>query len=72
MGKVGQGQAYRVLRMDKRVKVRIGNRKVMDMKQGSWKQKWDKGEQGSEFWYGVTQSVTEGRTPVRSMQGVTL
>ena len=27
--------------MDQRVKVRIGNREVMDMKQGSWKRIWD-------------------------------
>ena len=37
--------------MDQRVKVRIENRKVMNMKQGSL----DKGKQGSEFQYGVTQ-----------------
>ena len=30
----GQGQAYGVLKIDQRVKVRIGNRKVMEMKQG--------------------------------------
>ena len=34
-GKVGQGQAYGVPRMESRVKVRMENRKVMDMKQGS-------------------------------------
>ena len=44
--------------MDQRVMVRMGNRKVIDTKQGSWKQIWDEGKQGSEFWYGVTQSVT--------------
>ena len=38
-GKVGQGWAYGVLRTDRRVKVRIENRKVMDTKQGSWKRK---------------------------------
>ena len=32
MGKVGQGWAYGVPRMDQRVKVRMENRKVMDMK----------------------------------------
>ena len=32
--------------MDQRVKIRMENRKVMDMKQGSWKQTWDKGETG--------------------------
>ena len=58
MGKVRQGRAYGVLRNRSRVKVRMENRKVMDMKQGSWKRKWDKGEQGSEFRYGVTWSVT--------------
>ena len=57
-GKVRQGWTYRVLRTDRRVKVRIGSRKVMDTKQGSWKRKWDKGEQGLEFWYSVAQSVT--------------
>ena len=36
-GKVRQGQAYGVPRTDQRVKVRMGNRKVMDTKQGSWK-----------------------------------
>ena len=41
--------------MDQRVKVRIGNRKVMDTKQGSLEMKMG---QGSEFRYGVTQSVT--------------
>ena len=45
-GKVGQGWAYGVLRMDQRVKVRIENRKVIDTKQWSWKQKWDKGGTG--------------------------
>ena len=39
--------------MDRRVEVRIEDRKVMDTKQGSWKRKWDKGEQGSEFRYRV-------------------
>ena len=58
MGKVRQGQAYRVPRMESRVKVRMENRKVMDMKQGSWKQELDKGEQGSEFQYSVARSVT--------------
>ena len=43
MGKVGQGQTYGVPRTDQWVKVRMENRKVIDMKQGSWKQKWDKG-----------------------------
>ena len=32
MGRVGQGQAYRVLRTESRVKVGMENRKVMDMK----------------------------------------
>ena len=31
-GKVGQGQASGVLRMESRVKVRMENRKVMDMR----------------------------------------
>ena len=35
MGKVRQGRVYEVLRMESRVKVRIENRKVTDMKQGS-------------------------------------
>ena len=56
--KVRQGQAYRVPRMESRVKVRMENRKVMDMEQGSWKQTWVKGEQRSEYQYGVAQSVT--------------
>ena len=30
--------------MDQRVKVRMGNRKVVDTKQGSWKRKWDEGK----------------------------
>ena len=34
-GEDGQGWAYGVLKMDQRVKVRIGNRKVIEMKQGS-------------------------------------
>ena len=50
MGKVGQGRAYGVLRMESRIKVRMENRKVRDVKQGSGKRKWNKGEQGSEFW----------------------
>ena len=32
MGKVGQGRAYRVPNTESRVKVRMENRKVMDMK----------------------------------------
>ena len=32
---VREGQGYRVPKMDQRVKVRMGNRKVMDTKQGS-------------------------------------
>ena len=43
---------------DQRVKVRMENRKVMDTKQGSWKRKQDKGEQGLKFRYGVSWSVT--------------
>ena len=31
--------------MDQRVKVRMENRKVMDTKQGSWKQKQGKGNE---------------------------
>ena len=34
------------------------NRKVMDMKYGSWKQTWVKGEQGLEFRYSVARSIT--------------
>ena len=48
MGKVGQGQAYGVLRMESRVKVRMENRKAMDTK-GLWKRTWVKGEQELEF-----------------------
>ena len=44
MGKVGQGQAYGVPRTESRVKVRMENRKVRDMKQGSEKRKWNKRE----------------------------
>ena len=36
-GKGRQGQVYRVLRMESRVKVRMEDRKAMDIKQGSWK-----------------------------------
>ena len=43
-GEDRQGQAYGVLRTDQRVKVRMGNRKVMDTKQGSGNKKWDKGK----------------------------
>ena len=57
-GKVGQGWAYRVPRKESRVKVRMENRKVMDVKQGSGKRKWNKGGQGLEFWYRVAWSVT--------------
>ena len=32
MGRLGEAQAYRVPRMESRVKVRMENRKVMDMK----------------------------------------
>ena len=39
-------------------KLELGTEKVIEMKQGSWKQEWDKGEVESEFWYGVAQSVT--------------
>ena len=35
MGKLGRVRIYGVPRMDQRVKVRMGNRKVTDMKQGS-------------------------------------
>ena len=42
MEKVGKGQAYGVLRTESRVKVRM-ERKVMDTKQGSWKQTWSRG-----------------------------
>ena len=35
MGRVGQGQAYGVPRTESRVKIRVENRKVTDMKQGS-------------------------------------
>ena len=38
-GEDGQSWAYRVPKTDQRVKVRIGNRKVMEMKQGSLKTK---------------------------------
>ena len=57
-GKVGQGQAYGVWRTETRVKVRMENRKIMDIKQGSGKCKWNKGGQGLEFRYGVAWSVT--------------
>ena len=40
----GQGQVYRVLNTDQRVKVRMGNRKVMEMKQGSLETKMGQGE----------------------------
>ena len=32
MGKVGQGRAYGFLRTESRIKIRMENRKVMDMK----------------------------------------
>ena len=53
IGKVGQGQAYGVPRMESRVKIRMENKKVMGMKQGSGKRNRNKGGQGSEFWYRV-------------------
>ena len=40
----GQGWAYGVPRMDQRVKVRIGNRKVIEMKQGSLEMRMGRGE----------------------------
>ena len=39
----GQGWAYGVPNMDQMVKVRIGNRKVMEMKQGSLETKMRQG-----------------------------
>ena len=70
---IEQGRSGRVWHMefqeiDQRVKVRMENRKVMDMKQGSWKRKWYKGEQGSEFQYDVAQSVTLGHNLVLHVQ----
>ena len=53
--------------MDQRVKVRMGNRKIMDMKKGSWKQKWDEGEQGLEFQDGVAHSITSESTWLRRL-----
>ena len=44
MGKVGQGQAYGVPRMESRVKVRMENRKVMDTNQGSLETKMGRGQ----------------------------
>ena len=43
-GEDGQGQAYRVPNTDQRVKVRIRNRKVMEMKHGSLEAKMGRGE----------------------------
>ena len=40
-GEDGQGQAYGVPKMDQRVKVRIENKKVMEMKQGSLETKME-------------------------------
>ena len=42
--KVRQGRAYGVPRTDHRVKVRTGNKKVMEMKQGSLETKMGRGE----------------------------
>ena len=64
IGRVGEGRAYGVLGMESRVKVRMENGKVMDVKQGPWKRTWVKGEQGLEFWYSVAWSVTPCRSPV--------
>ena len=43
-GEDGQGRAYGVPKMDKRVKVRIGNRKVIETKRGSLGMKMGRGE----------------------------
>ena len=43
-GDDGQGQAYSVPKMDQRVMVRIGNRKVIEMKQGSLETIMERGE----------------------------
>ena len=37
MGRVRQGQAYGVPKVESRFEVRMENRKVMDTKQRSWK-----------------------------------
>ena len=58
IGISGEGWAYGVLKWIKGAKVRTRNRNVIEMKQGPWKQEWDKGEVKSEFWYGVAQSIT--------------
>ena len=57
-GRSGRVRHTEFREMDQRVKGRMENRKVLDMKQGPWKRKRNKGEQGSDFWYGVAQSVT--------------
>ena len=47
--------------MKSRFEGRMENWKVMDMKSGSWKRTWVRGEQGSEFQYGVAWSVTTSK-----------
>ena len=41
IGISGHGWVYRVPKWIKGAKVRTRNRKVIEMKQGSWKQEWD-------------------------------